>query len=129
MKLLLRRGPSSAKSTIGELFVDGVFECHTLEDVVRGIKIHGETAIPVGTYKVIINRSNRFKRLLPLLIDVPNFAGVRIHPGNSDQNTEGCILPGTYNPKTPDWVSGSRTAFDKLFAKMQEAKEITMEIV
>lgn len=129
MKLLLKRQPSSAKSTIGELYVDGVFECHTLEDVVRDVKIHGETAIPAGTYKVIINMSNRFKRLLPLLLNVPDFEGVRIHSGNSDADTSGCVLVGTYDPKTPDWVSGSRIAFDKLFAKMQAAKDITLEIV
>ena len=69
-------------STIGKLYVNGVFECYTLEDCVRDKKIYGMTAIPTGTYKVILNLSNRFKRVLPLLIDVSNFEGVRIHPGN-----------------------------------------------
>src|SRR6478736_9414023 len=94
MKLTLRREPSTTKSTPGKLYVDSIFECYTLEDVVRPAKIYGQTAIPAGTYKVIINMSNRFKRLLPLLLNVPDYEGVRIHPGNTDKDTDGCILPG-----------------------------------
>lgn len=128
MKLMLKRRPSSSQSTIGDLFLDGAFFCHTLEDVVRDKKIHGETAIPNGTYKVIINMSNRFKRLLPLLLDVPGFEGVRIHSGNQASNTEGCVLVGMYSESKKDWISNSKVTFDKLFAKMQKAKDITLEI-
>lgn len=120
MNIHVIRNPSSAKSTIGKMMVDGVFECYTLEDVVRPVKIQNETAVPAGTYKVIINQSNRFKRLLPLLIDVPGFVGVRIHPGNTAENTEGCILVG--QSKSDDFIGNSRLAFDTLFAKMQKAK-------
>jgi len=126
MELTLTREPSTAHSTPGSLLVDGVFECYTLEDVVRDKKIHGETAIPAGTYKVIIDMSNRFKRLLPLVVDVPGFAGIRIHPGNTDKDTEGCILVGTSRSK--DFVGNSRVAFDALFKKMQAAKSITLTI-
>lgn len=126
MELLLTRAPSSSKSTAGTLEVDGQFECFTLEDVVRSKKIPGETAIPAGTYKVIIDMSNRFKRLLPLLIDVPGFAGIRIHPGNTDKDTEGCILVGTTHSR--DFIGNSRLAFDALFKKMQAAKSITITI-
>lgn len=126
MELTLTREPSTAHSTPGKLLVDGVFECFTLEDVVRPKKIPGETAIPAGTYKVIIDMSNRFKRLLPLVVDVPGFAGVRIHPGNTDKDTEGCILVGTSRSK--DFVGNSRAAFDVLFKKMQAAKSITLTI-
>lgn len=126
MELTLTRGPSTTKSTPGTLLVDGKFECFTLEDVVRPKKIPGETAIPAGTYKVIIDMSNRFKRLLPLLIDVPGFAGIRIHPGNTDKDTEGCILVGTSRSK--DFVGNSRVAFDALFKKMQAAKSISITI-
>ena len=71
MQITVKRLYKTENSTIGELLIDGVFECFTLEDKERPVKIKSETAIPKGTYKVIINQSNRFKRLLPLLIDVP----------------------------------------------------------
>lgn len=131
MKISLVRGESTDKSTPGVLSVDNVFSCYTLEDVVRDKKIKGETAIPSGTYKVIINMSNRFKRLLPLLIDVPNFEGVRIHPGNTDLDTEGCILVGESHAN--DFVGSSRVAFNRLFEQMKIAHEsgesIAIEIV
>lgn len=127
MKLQLRRLHKTNNSTIGELYIDGVFECYTLEDVERDVKIKNETAISKGTYKVIINQSNRFKRLLPLLIDVPNFEGVRIHSGNTNHDTEGCILVG--KTRSLDFIGQSRKAFDSLFKKMQEAKNITIEIL
>ena len=131
MKLRLERRPSAFGATIGELFVDSVPECFTCEDVVREVKIHGETAIPAGTYNVVITPSNRFKRDLPLLEDVPGFAGIRIHPGNTAADTEGCILPGrTHTDRT---VGESKAAFNALFAKIQQAlqdgDEITIEIV
>jgi hypothetical protein len=126
MIINVKRLYKTENSTIGELTIDGVFECFTLEDRERPVKIKNETAIPTGTYKVIINRSNRFKRLLPLLINVPNFEGVRIHPGNSNHDTEGCILVGRTRSK--DYISQSRKAFDSLFIKMQKAKEITLII-
>lgn len=126
MKLQLIRNASSAKSTIGRLLIDGTFQCWTLEDVVRPVKIAHETAIPAGTYKVVITESNRFKRRLPLLVDVPGFDGIRIHPGNSDVDTDGCILVGTA-PAT-DWIGGSRAAFDALFAKLDAAGGATITI-
>lgn len=126
MELTLIREPSTARSTPGKLLVDGVFECFTLEDIVRPKKIPGETAIPAGTYKVIINMSNRFKRLLPLLLNVPGFEGVRIHTGNTDKDTEGCILVGT--TRSTDFVGNSRVAFGSLFPRMQAASSITIAI-
>jgi len=126
MKIIVKRLHKTDKSTIGELYIDGIFECFTLEDVERKEKIKSETAIPKGTYKVIINQSNRFKRLLPLLLDVPNFEGVRIHSGNTNHDTEGCILVG--QTRGQDYIGQSRKAFDKLFRKMQAAKDITITI-
>lgn len=121
MEIELLRNRSSEKSTIGRLLINGVFQCWTLEDVVRPTKIDHVTAIPAGRYKVIITESARFKRRLPLLVDVPGFAGIRIHPGNSDVDTDGCILPGT-SPLV-DWVGGSRAAFDSLFSVLDNAKD------
>ena len=126
MKIEIKRLHKTEFSTIGELSIDGIWECYTLEDVERDVKIKCETAIPRGTYKVIINQSNRLKRLLPLLLNVPNFEGVRIHAGNTNHDTEGCILVGRTRSK--DFIGQSRKAFDTLFAKMQKAKEITLII-
>jgi hypothetical protein len=126
MKIEVKRLHKTSKSTIGELTIDGKFECYTLEDVEREVKIKSETAIAKGTYKVIINQSNRFKRLLPLLLNVPNFEGVRIHSGNSNHDTEGCILVG--RTRSNDFIGQSRKAFDSLFKKMQGAKNITITI-
>lgn len=137
MKLTLKRNEMSANTTVGELFVDGVFECYTLEDVVRDLasgaqKVYGKTAIPAGTYKVTITQSARFKRLLPLLNDVPYFEGIRIHPGNTAEDTDGCILVGTTKVgregKATDFIGNSRVAFDRLFAKLQTAKEVSITI-
>jgi hypothetical protein len=127
MKLLLKREPHP-DYTVGKLYINGVYECFTLEDPVRETKIHGETAIPYGTYNVIINQSARFKRELPLLLNVKNFAGVRIHPGNTVEDTEGCILVGTTRTKN-GIVLNSVLAFKSLFKKMKESKTpITLEI-
>jgi hypothetical protein len=126
MKITVKRLHKTDTSTIGELSIDGVFECFTLEDVERKEKIKSETAIPKGTYKVIINQSNRFKKLMPLLLNVPNFEGVRIHSGNTNHDTEGCILVGQTISK--NFIGQSRKAFDKLFKKMQAAKDITITI-
>lgn len=129
MNLTLRRQPSGVDSTIGELSIDGAVECFTLEDVVREVpgkpvaewKVPKETAIPAGTYNVIINDSARFKRPLPLLVNVPGFSGVRIHPGNTSEDTEGCILVGSQ--VNGDAIIESRKAFDALFEKLKDAFE------
>lgn len=123
MRLVLQRGISTSQSTPGKLFVDGKFECHTLEDVVRpaGAKVYGKTAIPAGSYAVLLTESPRFKRVLPYLANVPNFEGIRIHPGNKAEDTDGCILVG--DAPAPDWLGQSKVAFDRLFAKLQAAKD------
>ena len=126
MLIVVKRLYKGEKSIIGEMTVDGVFECFTLEDLERPVKIKGETAIPKGTYKVIINESNRFKRQLPLLLNVPGFEGVRIHSGNTNHDTEGCILVGQTRHK--EFIGKSRKAFDKLFKKMQKEKAIPISI-
>lgn len=130
MKLDLKRKSFTDNSTIGELSIDGAFECFTLEDVVRdGEKVYGKTAIPAGTYQVVVTHSPRFGKELPLLVDVPGFEGVRIHTGNTATDTEGCILVG--NGTETDRITGSRAAFDALFAKIQAAlgtQEISITI-
>lgn len=133
MHLTLKRQPN-AFGTPGKLYVDDVFECDTLEDVVRddGVKIWGQTAIPYGTYEVDITYSPRFKQMLPILLNVPNFTGIRIHPGNDVDDTEGCILTGVASGNT---IMGgtSRPAFLKLFKKLFAARaaneRVTISIV
>lgn len=127
MQITIKRLHKTDTSTIGELLIDGIFECYTLEDIERPVKIKAETAIPKGTYKVIINQSNRFRRLMPLLLNVPDFEGVRIHAGNTNHDTEGCILVGRTRFK--DFIGQSRKAYEKLFKKMQAAKEISLTIL
>ena len=122
MRLELRRTTYTRESTVGELFVDGVFECYVLEDVARAPrspKVFGRTAIPAGTYGVVVTMSNRFRRLMPLLLNVPGYAGVRIHSGNTAADTEGCLLLGL--DKKPDFVGRSREAYSRFFPRLQDA--------
>jgi hypothetical protein len=121
MELRLERTDFSETSTIGKLYVDDQFECYTLEDKVRPVKIKGKTAIPTGRYEVIINFSQRFGRMLPLFLNVPNFEGVRIHPGNTAADTEGCILVG--ETKDAGFIGQSKLAFEGLFNKLKTASE------
>ncbi|MDP4220851.1 MAG: DUF5675 family protein [Bacteroidota bacterium] len=119
MQLKLIRQIFSATSTIGSLYIDDVFECYTLEDVTRaeGVKIPKATAIPYGEYSVIIDNSTRFGRPMPHVLNVPMFDGIRIHPGNTAANTEGCILLG--KTKGTDFIGQSRMAFDDFFPKLK----------
>lgn len=129
MKLKLIRSTSSEHATLGQLFVDDEPQCFTCEDVVREIegasvkdwKIAGETAIPRGTYEVIITYSQRFKKDLPLLLNVPGFSGIRFHSGNTAEETEGCILVG--NLLGSNAVLESRLAFNELFTLIQDVIE------
>jgi hypothetical protein len=119
MNMVLRRDTFTEKSTTGKLYVDGVFECYTLEDRMRDKKVYGKTAIPIGRYKVIVNKSPRFGKDMPLLLNVPEFGGIRIHPGNKAEHTEGCILVGQARSK--DYISDSRAAYKPLFEKIKAA--------
>lgn len=125
---LIRKYPAS-DCMIGELYVNDKFECYTCEDVERPVKVAGLTAIPRGHYEIVITYSERFKKPLPLLLNVPNYSGVRIHPGNTSQDTEGCILPG--KGKTKNSVTQSKDAFAVLFPKLDAAakkEKIFLEI-
>lgn len=127
MDLRLERFLFSDNTAIGKIYVNNTYECYTLEDKVRkDKKIFGETAIPYGRYRIIITYSNRFKRNLPLLVGVPDYSGIRIHPGNTEHDTLGCILPGQSYKK--DMVFSSKKAFDKLFDRIQDAENKEEEI-
>lgn len=127
MVIEVKRKTFTNLSTVGEMWVDGEFECYTLEDEMREIegvpvtqwKVQDKTAIPVGTYDVIIDHSARFQRLMPHVLDVPGFTGIRIHSGNTDKDTDGCILLG--QEKTSDFIGHSKLAFDSFFLQLQDA--------
>jgi hypothetical protein len=115
----------------GERFSDGKNYCNSLEDTDRGLtsdmsvdevlakKVYGKTAIPRGRYKITVTWSPTFKKMLPLLIAVKGFTGVRIHSGNSPKDTLGCILIGR-NDK-PGWISDSRYWSNLLQRKIEDA--------
>lgn len=117
--------------TIGKMYIDETYFCDTLEDRVRDkdksgkfdngeTKVYGESAIPYGRYKVVVNMSPRFKRELPLLLDVPHFEGIRIHRGNTNKDSSGCILVG--ENKVKGKVINSTPYEQKLVAILKEAQ-------
>ncbi len=127
MDIFLQRTVFNETETIGELYIGDEFECYTLEDKVRELpwlpvsawKIKGETAIPCGDYEVDVTWSPRFQQQMPILKSVSGYSGVRIHPGNTHEHTEGCILPG--KTKWDNGVGGSRLAYEALFEKIRHA--------
>jgi len=126
MKLTLPRRWKEGDATIGVLSTEDGWTCFTLEDEVRGIladfpacKIPGKTAIPAGTYAIEVTMSERFKRMLPILKDVPCFSGVRFHAGNVPADTDGCILVGEGHEFGR--VTESRAALNTLLVKIGQA--------
>lgn len=121
MRIRVVREPSIDGTTLSVWFVDGRFESFGLEDQLRapGVKVPGATAIPAGSYNVVLTPSSRFGRLLPLLVDVPGFSGIRIHPGNTIADTSGCLLPGRL--RAANRVGDSRVACDQLVQKIDAA--------
>ena len=143
MKILVKRIAKRPTYTIGKMYLDGKYFCDTLEDTDRNIsqstpldtikkvKLPNNTAIPTGTYKVIVNVSPKFKRLLPRLLNVPGFDGVLIHRGNTDKDTSGCILIGE-NKVVGKVINstGYETKLVSILNKAQDNKEgITIEIM
>lgn len=150
MKLTLKRIAKKSSYTIGKLYIDGVYECDTLEDTDRGLtqdmllseikenKIKGVTAIPSGTYGITLNvispkfsKRSQYKSIggkLPRLLNVPGYEGVLIHIGNTAQDSEGCILVGQNS--VVGKVLNSTATFNALYKKLKAAKDkITIEII
>lgn len=125
MELKLNRIFLGSSATIGELYVDGEHIADTLEDRVRpeGEKVYGKTAISEGTYEVKLTYSPRFKKILPEILNVPNFSGIRIHSLNKAEESEGCIGVGEWNGKDTNWISNSRKTFDELVSLLQKAED------
>lgn len=125
MELTLNRIFLGSSATIGELLINDKHLCDTIEDRVRpeGEKVYGKTAIPEGTYEVKLTHSPRFKKILPEILNVPNFSGIRIHSLNKAEESEGCIGVGEWNGKDTNWISNSRKTFDKLFKLLETANK------
>lgn len=138
MKITVERFYFSEKCTIGRLIFDGVWGgLYTLEDRFREVadrpvgdwKVPGSTAAPRGSYRVVCSYSHRFHRVLPELLEVPGFTGVRIHPGNTSADTEGCILVGR-TWEGGDAIFGSRDAFEKdVYPKIRDTESVELEIL
>lgn len=124
--------------TIGKLYVDGKYFSDVLEDKDRGLdssmteseilknKVKGQTAIPTGHYVINITYSPKYKRMMPLLLDVKGFSGIRIHSGNTAKDTEGCLIVG--KNKKVGMVLESRDTYKRLFKMMEGQEEITIDI-
>lgn len=122
MNLELYRKSGTIDFTAGSLLINGRFFCYTLEDQERSSKLWGKTAIPRGKYQVVMTYSNRFRKMLPLLMNVPGYEGIRIHAGNSAADTEGCILVGDDNDVLFDaWLANSKKAMDRLMSLLTAA--------
>ena len=131
MNILLKRIAKKETYTIGKLYIDDVYFCDTIEDKDRGLnqdmpindikkkKVYGETAIPTGTYSLVIDYSSRFKRRMAHILNVPGYEGIRIHTGNTAKDSLGCIIVG--KNKVVGKVVESKVTYDKLFPLLEEA--------
>lgn len=139
MNLTLKRIIKTDKITIGELYVDGTFECYTLEDIdrnlsslmsvdeIKRIKIYGNTAIPRGIYSLVVQQSPSNGKRYYYLQNVKGYSGVRIEWGNTQVDTLGCILVGT--SYSTDKVSNSVVAYNALVKKLNLSKGHTITII
>lgn len=143
MKIEVIRHTRKEDHTVSDMFIDGKYFCKVLEDVDRGLKkddplkkieqtkIKHHTAIPAGLYRLALTYSEKYKQIMPLVMNVPGFAGIRIHSGNHKDHTSGCLLVGQqYDEKTKS-ITNSRSTFRSLMSILTEANKkevITIEI-
>lgn len=144
MELMLKRKFFGGEYTVGDLFINGGYFCNTIEDTLRELpavcpytskglpcrckgKVYAKTAIPAGEYRVAMEYSQKFKRVLPRLHGVPHFSGILIHPGNTQEDSAGCIICGKNTAKGK--VTDSRATCDKLNDILSEEKDIVIRII
>ena len=135
MELATHRIIFADNYTISDFIASGNFLSNCLEDKdrcltsdmplsqINKIKVFGQTAIPKVKYEVVLDFSDHFQMIMPHILNVPGWDGVRIHSGNTDKDTEGCLLLGTYNPQVKDFVSNSRTYIDILMDILNRVAE------
>ena len=138
MEILVKRLYKNSAYTIGKMYIDGQYLCDTVEDCDRGLKqsmtpqqiavqkVYGKTAIPTGRYKVTLTFSNKFKRVLPLVNDVIGFLGIRIHAGNTADDSLGCIIVG--ENKIKGGVVNSKVTLERLMAKLTGQTNILLTV-
>lgn len=143
LRLMIDRAWKKADYTISRFFVNDERWCECLEDTDRGLassmsisevkakKVYGKTAIPSGKYQVTLTYSQKFRKYLPLVNDVKCFSGIRFHAGNTNRDTEGCILLGK-NTKV-GMVTNSAYWTDRLIGAIRNAIDhgeiVTLEII
>lgn len=136
MNIRVDRYLSTSEATLSRIFVDGVFQCYGLEDEFRAVKEKGETRIPAGTYKITLKtwggfherykKDRRFRDIhigMLWVRDVPDFEHILIHVGNTEKDTEGCLLVGLERDETRMTVSSSSDAYRALYLKVRTAAE------
>ena len=140
MELEVIRYNSKEDYTDGLLFIDNKFECFTLEDEERTVKVYGETSIPDGTYKIELRTvggfntrylkkfGNEFHKGMLWVKDVPNFEYILIHIGNTDDDTAGCLLVGSTADKDKGFIGASTGAYKSLYPKVLNALENGEEV-
>lgn len=131
MNFTIKRNVFASKYTLGTFLVDGKPFGFTCEDTDRkleagGEKVAGETAIPRGRYPVIMSYSQRFKKPMPEVLDVTGFTGIRIHGGNTKEDTHGCPLLGSM--RTQDGVANCRSINDRLITLLEVAEELGNDV-
>lgn len=143
MRIEIKRNEFAENFTGGELFIDGKKFCDTIEDtdrmprgvclprtdaerIIKEVKVAGKTCIPSGHYKLKISFSPRFQKELPEIMDVPGFTGIRIHSGNTAEDSEGCILIG--KKTSPGFVSDSRKTMTELMSKIDKNSIVDIDI-
>lgn len=142
MKLQTFRYNSDIDHTNGVFLIDGKYQCDTLEDEYREVKVKHETRIPDGTYNVefrtvggfhgrYLKRYGNWHKGMLWIKNVPNFEYILIHAGNTDDNTSGCLLVGSANKNDANFVGGSRDAYEAFYPKIRNAllrgEEVTIE--
>ena len=147
MELTLLRHQFGKDATNGMLFINGIFECYTLEDEIREVKVYGETAIPEGTYPIEFRKEGGFHQRYSAryknahygmleIKEIPNFKWVLFHSGNTDENSAGCVLVGDTQQdldlSKDGFIGSSRNAYKKMYDKiavpMVNGEKVTLTI-
>jgi len=146
VKLTVVRTQFGTDATNGLLFINGIFECYTLEDQYQAVKVMHETCIPEGTYDIKFRKtggfhakySERYKNAhygMLHIQDVPNFTYILIHTGNTDEHTSGCLIVGETQQdleiSKDGFIGSSTVAYKKMYAKVAgqllQGKKVTIE--